>query len=90
MNEANHSPAGPRGLDATTAALSLLVITGLYADGWAHLNVGGLETFFTPWHAMLYGSFALLTAWIAWVTWRRRRASAPGSRRSMRGIDGAW
>jgi hypothetical protein len=38
--------------------------TGAYIDGWAHnhaLATGGtIETFFTPWHALLYGGYALV------------------------------
>jgi hypothetical protein len=31
------------------------VLIGLYVDGWAHVHIAStLETFFTPWHAMLY------------------------------------
>lgn len=36
---------------------------GAYIDGWAHnhaLRTGAaIETFFTPWHALLYGGYAL-------------------------------
>lgn len=34
-----------------------LLIGGSYSDGWAHNNVAGLDTFFTPWHAVLYVGF---------------------------------
>lgn len=59
------------------ALLGLLVVAGVYADGYAHVNIGGLETFFTPWHAALYGSFAVLTGWIVIMTWRNRRDGRP-------------
>lgn len=58
--------------DLVASVLGLLTVGGLYADGWAHLNIGGLETFFTPWHAVLYGNFTLLVAWIGWTIWRNR------------------
>src|SRR5215831_4367236 len=32
-------------------------IGGLFLDGWAHTNVPQLETFFTPWHAVLYSGY---------------------------------
>lgn len=54
----------PRAVDWGSAVLSLFVVAGLYADGWAHVNIGGLESFFTPWHAALYGAFSLLAAWV--------------------------
>jgi hypothetical protein len=56
------------------AVLGVVLVGGVYADGWAHLNIGGLETFFTPWHAVLYGGFGLLVAWLAGMVLRRRRA----------------
>ena len=55
-----------------TAPLGAVLVAGVYSDGWAHLNLGGLDSFFTPWHGVLYGGFSLLTAWLAWMVWRRR------------------
>ena len=55
-----------------TAALGALLVGGVYADGWAHLNVVGLESFFTPWHAVLYGGFVLLGAWMTLLVLLRR------------------
>lgn len=46
------------------AALSTVAIGGLYLDGWAHSNRPGLETFFTPWHAVLYSGFILTAAYV--------------------------
>jgi hypothetical protein len=37
------------------------LMTGAYLDAWAHRHLARLETFFTPWHAILYsGMFAIL------------------------------
>jgi len=58
--------------DGVAALLGVWLVGGVYADGWAHLNVGGLDSFFTPWHGVLYGGFTALAAWLAWMTWRRR------------------
>ena len=63
--------AATPGENRTVAALGWVLIAGLYADGWAHLNVPGLETFFTPWHGALYGAFALLVASQAMMLLRR-------------------
>jgi hypothetical protein len=60
--------------NATTAGLGVILVGGVYVDGWAHLNVGSPETFFTPWHGVLYGGFSLLVVWLAWMVWRRRRS----------------
>lgn len=61
----NAFPAVSRSLDTSTeatprfewtmVALSLWVLSGAYLDAWAHRHVAAtLETFFTPWHAVLY------------------------------------
>ena len=60
--------------DTVTAALGAVLVGGVYADGWAHFNVAGLESIFTPWHAVLYGGFLLLVAWMAVLLLRRRTA----------------
>jgi hypothetical protein len=37
------------------------LLSGAYLDSWAHRHLARLETFFTPWHAVLYsGMFAIL------------------------------
>ncbi len=37
-------------------------VSGAYLDGWAHRHLPGLETFFTPWHAVLYSGVLVPTA----------------------------
>jgi len=46
--------------DWLMTGLSLLFLLGLFIDGWAHNHLERLETFFTPWHALFYGSYLLL------------------------------
>jgi hypothetical protein len=36
---------------------SIWWLTGIFIDGWAHSNIPQLETFFTPWHAILYSGY---------------------------------
>ncbi|TSC60108.1 MAG: hypothetical protein Greene041662_223 [Candidatus Peregrinibacteria bacterium Greene0416_62] len=51
----------------------LWFITGLFLDGWAHLHIPELETFFTPWHGILYSGYFLSTITILGITlWNRR------------------
>lgn len=39
-------------------ALSTWFVAGMYLDGWAHNNIKGLfDTFFTPWHGVLYSGY---------------------------------
>jgi len=52
--------------DMVTATLCGWVVTGMALDAWAHQNASQLETFFTPWHGVLYSGFAVLMAWMAW------------------------
>jgi hypothetical protein len=45
----------------TVIALCTWLLGGAYLDAWAHRHLARLETFFTPWHALLYsGLFATL------------------------------
>src|SRR4051812_7369286 len=37
----------------------LWMVTGLYLDGWSH-QANKPETFFTPWHGLLYSGFAAI------------------------------
>jgi hypothetical protein len=51
----------------------LWMITGLFLDGWSH-NQNKPETFFTPWHGVLYSGFGAAVLWFAWDGQRTRRA----------------
>ena len=91
----------------TMAGLGALLIAGAYVDAWAHNHVGStLETFFTPWHALLYSSMALNTAFLvlcaAWTgarPWEWGKALPDGYALSLAGclafgvggvLDLAW
>ena len=43
-----------RSLDWAVTATSALVVGGFWLDAWAHVFLPQLETFFTPWHGVLY------------------------------------
>ena len=47
-----------------TLALSGWVTAGLVVDAWSHTYLPQLESFFTPWHALLYSGFLAMAAWI--------------------------
>jgi hypothetical protein len=53
------------------------LVGGAYLDGWAHNHVPALETFFTPWHAVLYSGFAAMTGLILGRALRGRAAGRP-------------
>jgi hypothetical protein len=67
--EFEHAPAQPDSetmehartfplLDWTVALGGLWLIGGLHLDGWAHHHIR-LDTFFSPWHAVLYSGFGV-------------------------------
>jgi hypothetical protein len=51
------SAGGALWVDWIAAALSACFVGGLYIDGWAHHHNKIDQSFFTPWHAVLYGGF---------------------------------
>jgi hypothetical protein len=53
------------------------VITGMVLDAWAHTHQR-LESFFTPWHGVLYSGFAVLMAWMAWIALRAHQLHRTG------------
>ncbi|HET8642135.1 MAG TPA: hypothetical protein VFM37_09360 [Pseudonocardiaceae bacterium] len=62
--------------DLITALLGCTMMIGLQTDAWAHANIiDTIESFFTPWHAMLYGGFTALAAWTFWLALRRRSST---------------
>jgi len=52
--------------DLITSLLSILLVTGLFLDGWNHINLqnGALGGFFTIWHALLYLGFNATALWV--------------------------
>lgn len=66
--------------DLATTGFGVWLILGLFTDGWAHLNLPGLETFFTPWHGLLYSGFTAGALWLAVLALRGRRLGLPWSR----------
>jgi hypothetical protein len=51
------------------------MIIGLFLDGWAH-QAEKPETFFSPWHGILYSGFAAAVVWFAYDSWRFARENA--------------
>ena len=43
--------------DWTMIIVCVWWLGGLFIDAWAHSNIPKLETFFTPWHAVLYSGY---------------------------------
>jgi hypothetical protein len=53
-----------RRFDWSVTALALWFTVGLFLDGWAHTHGQADETFFTPWHAVLYSGHLAVTAFL--------------------------
>src|SRR3546814_8955466 len=57
-------------------ALGIWMFVGLFLDGWAHDN-NKPESFFTPWHGVLYSGFAAATLAAVLVAARSRTSDRP-------------
>ncbi len=62
--------------DLTTMALALWTLGGLLVDAYYHSTDPGLESFWTPWHALFYSGFTATAAWLGYVAVRRLSTSA--------------
>lgn len=77
------------GLDWLVVLLSSFLVGGVYLDGWAHIHRGQLESFFTPWHGVLYSGFVAVSAVLIWVTLRNRSLGFSGARAIPAGYEQA-
>ena len=61
--------------DWVVLAASAWLVGGALLDGWAHIHIALLDTFFTPWHGVLYSGFAACAAVLGagWVRGRTFR-----------------
>jgi hypothetical protein len=60
--------------DLTASLLAFWIIAGLFMDGFAHHNLPEPpESFFTPWHAVLYSGFAALAGFLVYQLVRNMR-----------------
>ena len=63
-----------RRFDWTATFLGATFTGGLFLDGWAHTHGMVDNTFFTPWHAVLYSSFLVMALlYIGRAAWGFRR-----------------
>ena len=61
------------GFDRLMMVLCCCFIGGLFIDGWAHDHGLVDQTFFTPWHALLYSAFAANAVALLTVTFLNHR-----------------
>jgi hypothetical protein len=91
------APDGSRFPWLVTAA-NTWILVGLFLDGWFHIHREGEESFFTPWHAVLYSGVAATTV-VHVLHQRRQGGISPGYAPSLAGglvvlaagfVDGVW
>lgn len=75
-------PPASRAFDAAAALLATGFGGGLYLDGWAHVHGHVDQSFFTPWHAVLYSGYLAL-ALLLGVTARRNHVGGTPWRESV-------
>jgi hypothetical protein len=62
--------------DLTAMALGAWLLCGICADGWAHNHIH-VESFFTPWHAVLYTGYLANAAFYIAAVIRAHRKGRP-------------
>ncbi len=63
--------------DGSMMAVCCWLVGGVFLDTWAHSNLAVLDTFFTPWHAVLYSGATAVAAFIFGpILWYHRRGYA--------------
>lgn len=79
--------------DLITIGLATWMIIGLMVDAYFHSTDPGLETFWTPWHALFYSGFSVTALWIIRLSLSRRAAEGgvldwapPGYRGALVGL----
>src|SRR5947207_2490418 len=82
--------------DRAAVVLGAAFTGGLFLDGWAHTHGRVDDTFFTPWHAVLYSAFfATAILYVGRAAWGVRRgggwhgAMPPGYGLGLVGV-GCW
>jgi hypothetical protein len=65
-----HHPANTLRFDWIAALIACWLISGLFLDGWAHNHGRVDDSFFTPWHGVLYSGAAAMIAFLTITQWR--------------------
>ncbi len=64
-----------KGEDLVTLLLALWTLIGLLVDAFFHSTDPGLESFWTPWHALFYSGFTATAGWLGWMALKRNTGS---------------
>lgn len=65
-----------------TTLFSLWMVFGVYIDGYHHL-IEDLDTFFTPWHAILYSGYLATAIWIFYMVLSKKKETGQSFRASI-------
>ncbi len=72
-------PRASRVDNILTVAFGTWLMLGLFVDGFFHNSQHvKLDSFFTPWHAMLYSGYMAVSLWMAWQVLRNIKAGYVG------------
>ena len=63
-------------VDWIVTLLSAWLIGGLFLDGWAHNHIVS-ESFLSPWHAVLYSGYLVVTAYLVFILVRHHNTGVP-------------
>jgi hypothetical protein len=80
-------PQSSVSFDWIVVLLEALWVRGLFVDGWAHAHGKVDQSFFTPWHAILYAGFFVNALFFASVMWRNHTRGYPWSRSVPQGYE---
>jgi hypothetical protein len=80
-------PQSSVGFDWMVILLEAWWVGGLFVDGWAHAHGKMDQSFFTPWHAILYTGFFVNALFFVSVILRNHTRCYPRSRSVPRGYE---
>jgi hypothetical protein len=84
---ASAQPPGGLLFDAMMVVFSCWFMGGLFLDGWAHTHIPQLETFFTPWHAVLYSGYLSVALFLVISLYRNHARGYAWSRALPSGYE---
>ncbi|HZU71065.1 MAG TPA: hypothetical protein VFA09_27565 [Ktedonobacteraceae bacterium] len=66
-------PPGGIGFDWAFLVPCTWLMVGISLDGWVHNHIPALETFFTPWHGVLYSGYLAIAVFLLVALARKHR-----------------
>lgn len=84
---ASTQPASSLLFDSLMIVFSSWFMGGVFLDGWAHTHIPRLETFFTPWHAVLYSGYLSVALFLVISLYRNHARGYAWSRALPSGYE---